>query len=64
MLVVLATTCASLLLFTKTKLHKPCEDPVTVLEMAEELQLKIQSLVFAGKRESLVKVAEFFNVEH
>lgn len=32
--------------------------------MAEELQLEIQSLVFAGKRESLIKVAEFFNVEH
>ena len=32
--------------------------------MAEELQLEIQSLVFAGKRGSLVKVAEFFNVEH
>ena len=49
----------------KTKFeNKPCEDPVAVLEMAEELQLEIQSLVFAGKRESLIKVAEFFNVEH
>ena len=64
MLVVLATTCASRLLLTKTKLDKPCEDPVAVLEMAEELQLDIQSLVFAGKRESLVKVAKFLNVEH
>ena len=64
MLVVLATTCASRLLLTKTKLDKPCEDPVAVLEMAEELQLDIQSLVFTGKRESLVKVAKFLNVEH
>ena len=32
--------------------------------MAEELHLEIQSLVFAGKWESLVKVAEVFNVEH
>ena len=32
--------------------------------MAEELQLEMQSLVFKGKRESLVKVSEFFNVEH
>ena len=64
MLVVLATTCASRSLLTKTKLEKPCEDTVTVLKMAEELQLEIQSLVFAGKWESLVKVAEFFNVEH
>ena len=64
MLVVLATTCASRLLLTKTKLDKPCKDAVAVLEMAEELQLEIQSLVFAGKRESLVKVAKCFNVEH
>lgn len=64
MFVVLATTCASRLLLTKTKLDKSCEDPVAVLEMAEERQLEIQSLVFAGKRESLLKVAEFFNVEH
>ena len=53
-----------LILLTKTKLDKPCEDPVAVVEMAEELQLEMQSLVFKGKRESLVKVAEFFNVEH
>lgn len=64
MFVVLATTCASRLLLTKTKLDKSCEDPVAVLEMAEERQLEIQSLVFVGKRESLLKVAEFFNVEH
>lgn len=64
MLVVLATTCASRLLLTKSKLDKPCEDPVAVLEMVAELQLEIQSLVFSGKRESLVKVAEFINVEH
>ena len=64
MLVVLATTCVSRLLLTKTKLDKPCEDPMAVVEMAEELQLEMQSLVFAGKRESLVKVAEFCNVEH
>ena len=64
MLVVLAITCASRLLLTKTKLGKPGEDPVAVLEMVAELQLEIQSLVFSGKRESLVKVAEFINVEH
>ena len=55
MLVVLTTTCAIPCL-----LDKPCEDTVAILEMAEELQLEIQSLVVAGKRESLIKVAEFF----
>ena len=55
MLIVLATTCTS-----RCLLDKPCEDTVAVLEMAEELQLEIQSLVVAGKRESLIKVAEFF----
>ena len=37
---------------------------MAVVEIAEELQLEMHSLVFAGKRESLVKVAEFFNVAH
>ena len=64
MFVVLATTCASRLLLTKTKLDKPFEDTVAVLKMAEELQLEIQSIGFAGKWESLVKVVEFLNVEH